>query len=101
MSYKTDLDQTTANAFDNTYFSNLLGKNGILQTDQELFFTSGADTTAIVSTFSNDHKAFLNGFVVPMLKMGNIRVLTSTEREIRSNYITINGDTSDGLVADY
>ncbi|GMN66015.1 hypothetical protein TIFTF001_035080 [Ficus carica] len=83
VSYITDPDQTTVNAFDNTYFSNLLGKNGLLQTDQELFSTSGADTTAIVSTFSDDQKAFFNSFVVPMIKMGNIRVLTGTEREIR------------------
>ncbi|GMN66008.1 hypothetical protein TIFTF001_035079 [Ficus carica] len=101
VSYISNLDQTTVNAFDNTYFSNLLGKNGLLQSDQELFSSSGADTAAIISTFSDDQKAFFNSFVVPMIKMGNIWVLSGTEREIRKNYIRINGDTSGGLVADY
>ncbi|GMN66020.1 hypothetical protein TIFTF001_035078 [Ficus carica] len=35
------------------------------------------------------------------IKMGDIRVLTGTEGEIRSNCRRLNGDTSGGLVADY
>ncbi|KAJ4724111.1 Peroxidase [Melia azedarach] len=40
----TNLDPTTPNAFDKNYFSNLQLNNGLLQSDQELFSTPGADT---------------------------------------------------------
>ncbi|GMN66767.1 hypothetical protein TIFTF001_035831 [Ficus carica] len=101
----TDLDQTTPDAFDNKYFSNLEVEYGILQTDQVLFSTSGADTTAIVNRFSADQNAFFDSFVASMIKMGNIRVLTGNEGEIRSNCRRVNGDisgvSSGGLVAKY
>ncbi|GMN66085.1 hypothetical protein TIFTF001_035153 [Ficus carica] len=101
----TDLDPTTPDAFDNKYFSNLEVEYGILQTDQELFSTSGADTTAIVNRFSADQNAFFDIFVASMIKMGDIRVLTGTEGEIRSNCRRVNGDisgvSSEGLVAKY
>nr|AAL85344.1 peroxidase [Ficus carica] len=90
----TDLDQTTPDAFDNKYFSNLEVEYGILQTDQVLFSTSGADTTAIVNRFSADQNAFFDSFVASMIKMGNIRVLTGNERKIRSNCRRGIGDIS-------
>ncbi|PON74442.1 Peroxidase [Trema orientale] len=101
----TNLDPTTPDAFDNQYFSNLQIKKGILETDQILFSTSGADTVAIVNNFSANQTAFFESFVVSMIKMGNIRVLTGTEGEIRLNCSRVNGDlsgvSSGGLVAEY
>ncbi|CAK7339186.1 unnamed protein product [Dovyalis caffra] len=38
-----DLDPTTPNGFDNNYYSNLQSNRGLLQSDQELFSTPGAD----------------------------------------------------------
>uniref|UniRef100_A0A087WNH2 Peroxidase n=1 Tax=Ficus benghalensis TaxID=309271 RepID=A0A087WNH2_FICBE len=87
----TNLDQTTPDAFDNKYFSNLQTQYGILQTDQELFSTKGANTTAIVTKFSANQSAFFNSFVASMIKMGNIGVLTNDEGEIRSNCRSVNG----------
>ncbi|XP_062094530.1 peroxidase A2-like [Humulus lupulus] len=103
----TDLDPVTPNTFDNKYFSNLQSENGVLQTDQELFSTTGADTVDIVNAFSADERIFFGNFVVSMIKMGNINVSTGSQGEIRSNCRRVNADISGlssstgGLVAQY
>ncbi|KAM6551548.1 hypothetical protein CsatB_001356 [Cannabis sativa] len=101
----TNLDLSTPNTFDNRYFTNLQSQNGLLQTDQELFSTSGADTISIVNNFTTNQTAFFESFVVSMIKMGNIRVLTGTNGEIRSNCSRLNGDlagvSDGGLVSQY
>ncbi|KAM6575150.1 hypothetical protein CsatA_023477 [Cannabis sativa] len=106
----TNLDPVTPNTFDNKYFSNLQSENGILQTDQELFSNPGTDapdTADIVNVFSADQRIFFGQFVVSMIKMGNIKVLTGSQGEIRSNCRRINADISGlssstaGLVAQY
>ncbi|KAF4361850.1 hypothetical protein F8388_003171, partial [Cannabis sativa] len=107
----TNLDPVTPNTFDNKYFSNLQSENGILQTDQELFSNPGTDapdTANIVNVFSADQRIFFGQFVVSMIKMGNIKVLTGSQGEIRSNCRRINADISGlssistaGLVAQY
>jgi peroxidase len=95
----TNLDLTTPNIFDNYYYSNLQVEEGLLQSDQELFSTTGADTIDIVKNFSADQTAFFASFVVSMIKMGNISPLTGTEGEIRLNCALVNGNSSsDGLL---
>ncbi|GMY16166.1 peroxidase 15-like isoform X2 [Fagus crenata] len=95
----TNLDLTTPNIFDNYYYSNLQVEEGLLQSDQELFSTTGADTIDIVNNFSADQTAFFASFVVSMIKMGNISPLTGTEGEIRLNCALVNGNSSsDGLL---
>lgn len=47
-----NLDTSTPDVFDNNYFTNLQGNKGLLQTDQELFSTAGADTIQLTNTFS-------------------------------------------------
>ncbi|VFQ74077.1 unnamed protein product [Cuscuta campestris] len=81
----TNLDPTTPDGFDNNYFSNLQGNNGLLQSDQELFSTSGAATVALVNTFSSNQATFFQNFAQSMIKMGNISPLTGSNGEIRSN----------------
>ncbi|KAG4142068.1 hypothetical protein ERO13_D06G111800v2 [Gossypium hirsutum] len=78
-----NLDPTTPNTFDSNYYTNLQAQEGLLQSDQELFSTSGADTVEIVERFSSNQIAFFESFVVSMLKMGNISPVTGTEGEIR------------------
>ncbi|KAJ4724110.1 Peroxidase [Melia azedarach] len=80
-------------AFDNNYFSNLLSNNGLLQSDQELFSTPGADTIAIVNSFSSNQTAFFQSFVASMISMGNISPLTGTQGEIRLNCSKVNGNS--------
>ncbi|CAJ1962914.1 unnamed protein product [Sphenostylis stenocarpa] len=90
----TDLDLTTPNQFDNKYYSNLQYLNGLLQSDQELFSTSDADTIDLVNSFSSDQSVFFANFVVSMIKMGNISVLTGDEGEIRLQCNYVNEDSS-------
>ncbi|XP_062171448.1 peroxidase A2-like [Alnus glutinosa] len=92
----TNLDLTTPDAFDNFYYSNLLLEEGLLQSDQELFSTTGTDTSTIdiVNSYSANQTTFFADFVVSMIKMGNISVLTGTEGEIRLNCAVVNANTS-------
>ncbi|CAH9110624.1 unnamed protein product [Cuscuta europaea] len=80
-----NLDRTTQDGFDNNYFSNLQTNQGLLQSDQELFSTSGSATVALVNTFSSNQTAFFQSFVQSMINMGNISPLTGSSGEIRSN----------------
>ncbi|CAN6555952.1 unnamed protein product [Malus baccata var. baccata] len=84
-----DLDQSTRDAFDNNYFTNLQNNRGLLQTDQVLFSTSG-DTVAIVNRFANSQSDFFDSFGKSMINMGNIGVLTGTNGEIRTNCRRVN-----------
>ncbi|XP_020203394.1 peroxidase A2 [Cajanus cajan] len=93
----TNLDLTTPNEFDNKYYSNLQNLNGLLQSDQELFSTSDADTIALVNSFSSDQSVFFANFIVSMIKMGDIGVLEGDEGQIRLQCNFVNGDSS-GLV---
>ncbi|KAK6247853.1 hypothetical protein QUC31_019418 [Theobroma cacao] len=85
-----DLDESTSLTFDNNYFLNLQNHRGLLQSDQELFSTSGADTVAIVNRFANSQSQFFDSFAKSMVKMGNISPLTGSNGEIRSDCRKIN-----------
>ncbi|OIW20538.1 hypothetical protein TanjilG_14401 [Lupinus angustifolius] len=85
-----NFDPTTPDTFDKNYYSNLQGKKGLLQSDQELFSTSDADTISIVNTFANNQDAFYESFKASMIKMGNIGVLTGKNGEIRKQCNFIN-----------
>ncbi|KAM1055209.1 hypothetical protein FF1_028798 [Malus domestica] len=89
----TNFDPVTPDTFDANYFSNLQVQKGLLQSDQELFSTSGADTIDIVNDFSTNQSAFFESFVESMIKMGNISPLTGTDGEIRLNCRRVNGDS--------
>ncbi|KAJ9153381.1 hypothetical protein P3X46_026826 [Hevea brasiliensis] len=91
-SARTQLDSTTPNVFDNKYFSNLQLARGLLESDQVLFSTPGADTIEIVNNFSANQTAFFESFVEAMIRMGNISPLTGTDGEIRLNCSRKNGD---------
>ncbi|KAK9220803.1 hypothetical protein WN944_009227 [Citrus x changshan-huyou] len=90
----TNLDVTTPNVFDNKYFSNLRNRKGLLQSDQELFSTPGADTIDIVNVFRKNQAAFFKSFVTSMIRMGNLKPLTGNEGEIRLNCRKVNGNSN-------
>ncbi|KAK6925720.1 hem peroxidase [Dillenia turbinata] len=89
-----NLDPTTPDCFDKNYYSNLQTNQGLLQSDQELFSTDGADTIDIVNTFSSNESNFFEAFVQSMINMGNINPLTGTEGEIRLDCRKVNDDSS-------
>jgi len=85
-----NFDPTTPDRFDKNYYSNLQVKKGLLQSDQELFSTPGADTITIVNRFSSSQNAFFDSFAASMIKMGNIGVLTGKKGEIRKQCNFVN-----------
>ncbi|KAA3459444.1 peroxidase 10 [Gossypium australe] len=85
-----DLDEQTSLTFDNNYFLNLQNRRGLLQTDQELFSTNGAETVAIVNRFARSQSQFFSRFAKAMIKMGNINPLIGTNGEIRLDCKKIN-----------
>ncbi|KAF8396045.1 hypothetical protein HHK36_017657 [Tetracentron sinense] len=86
-----NLDRTTADTFDNNYFSNLQNNQGLLQSDQELFSTTGSATISIVNSFSSNQTTFFQSFAQSMINMGNISPLTGSNGEIRSDCKKVNG----------
>ncbi|XP_026427158.1 peroxidase A2-like [Papaver somniferum] len=95
-----NLDQNTADSFDNNYFSNLQTNQGLLQSDQELFSTNGSASIAIVNSFSSNQTTFFENFVQAIIKMGNISPLTGSNGEIRSDCKKVNGATSSSVRMD-
>ncbi|GMI90475.1 peroxidase 52 [Hibiscus trionum] len=77
------LDVHTPTHFDNKYFKNLIGKRGLLHSDQQLF--SGGSTDSIVWAYSKSSRHFRSDFVEAMIKMGDISPLTGSQGEIRQN----------------
>ncbi|PRQ35508.1 putative peroxidase [Rosa chinensis] len=99
-----NFDPSTPDGFDSNYFSNLQVHKGLLQSDQVLFSTSGADTIDMVNNFSVNQTTFFESFVESMIKMGNISLLTGTDGEIRLNCSRVNEDSfgsSAALLAEY
>ncbi|XP_051210863.1 peroxidase-like [Lolium perenne] len=82
------LDATTANAFDNAYYTNLLSQKGLLHSDQVLFNNATTDNT--VRNFASSGAAFSSAFATAMVKMGNISPLTGTQGQIRLSCSKVN-----------
>ncbi|XP_023532668.1 peroxidase 2-like [Cucurbita pepo subsp. pepo] len=87
---RANFDPTTPDKFDKNYYTNLQGLRGLLQSDQELFSTRGADTVAIVNRFAKNQDEFFKNFGRSMIKMGNISPLTGKKGEIRLNCRRVN-----------
>ncbi|KAL6616755.1 hypothetical protein ACP70R_039025 [Stipagrostis hirtigluma subsp. patula] len=76
-------DIRTPNAFDNKYYVDLLNREGLFTSDQDLY--SNATTRPIVTKFAVDQGAFFDQFVFSYVKMGQIKVLTGSQGQIRAN----------------
>ncbi|KAG6605880.1 hypothetical protein SDJN03_03197, partial [Cucurbita argyrosperma subsp. sororia] len=87
---RANFDPTTPDVFDKNYYTNLKVGKGLLQSDQELFSTPGADTIAIVDSFAAREGTFFKEFRQSMMNMGNIKPLTGSSGEIRRNCARVN-----------
>ncbi|KAL6896875.1 hypothetical protein ACP4OV_007447 [Aristida adscensionis] len=82
------LDTTTANAFDNAYYANLLVQSGLLHSDQQLF--NGGATDGLVRAYAATPSRFNRDFAAAMVRMGNISPLTGTQGQIRLTCSKVN-----------
>ncbi|KAL1820168.1 hypothetical protein ACET3Z_015037 [Daucus carota] len=88
----TDQDFRSPDDFDNKYYVNLVNRQGLFTSDQDLFTDS--TTSDIVTSFANNQTLFFEKFVIAMLKMGQMGVVTGTDGEIRTNCSAKNSDTT-------
>ncbi|XP_061339523.1 peroxidase RIP1-like [Gastrolobium bilobum] len=82
-------DSTPAKV-DTVYYRDLLGKKGLLHSDQELFKGIGSESDRLVELYSMNPFAFAKDFKASMIKMGKIKPLTGNEGEIRCNCRKVN-----------
>ncbi|GAB4859662.1 hypothetical protein Ancab_011143 [Ancistrocladus abbreviatus] len=82
------IDIQTPTRFDNRYYKDLLVKQGLFRSDQELF--NGGSQDSLVKSYSSHPNLFNRDFVSAMIKMGNIAPLTGTEGQIRLNCRVVN-----------
>lgn len=88
-SERVELDATTPWQFDNTYYTNLQMKMGLLHTDQILY--SDSRTSPLVAALASNPSIFHHQFGVSMAKLANVQVLTcENEGEIRTNCNCVN-----------
>ncbi|PWA95899.1 heme peroxidase [Artemisia annua] len=78
----TFMDLRSPNVFDNKYFVDLMNKQGLLTSDQDLY--TDKRTRNIVTSFAVNQTLFFEKFVNVMIKMGQMEVLTGTQGEVRN-----------------
>ncbi|EFJ07254.1 hypothetical protein SELMODRAFT_236348 [Selaginella moellendorffii] len=82
------LDRGSEFVVDNSYYRNLVAGRGLLRSDQEL--TLDSETESIVRSFAGDENRFQLRFRRSLLKMGELRIKTSANGEIRRNCRRVN-----------
>ncbi|GAB4842877.1 NAD(+) salvage pathway protein [Ancistrocladus abbreviatus] len=75
-------------SFDNYYYKDLLSLEGLLHSDQQLY--NGGSTDSLVVAYSKNISKFFKDFGTSMIKMGNIKTLTGSKGQIRTNCRKIN-----------
>ncbi|PIN00196.1 Peroxidase [Handroanthus impetiginosus] len=88
----TVLDIRSPNTFDNRYYVNLMNRQGLFTSDQDLYTDSR--TRGIVTSFAINQTLFYEEFVSAMIKMSQLSVLTGTQGEIRANCSARNSDNA-------
>ncbi|XP_078149126.1 cationic peroxidase SPC4-like [Carex rostrata] len=76
-------DIRTPNMFDNMYYVDLVNREGLFTSDQDLYTDSR--TKATVTAFAMNPELFFQKFVYSIVKMGQLSVLTGNAGEIRKN----------------
>ncbi|CAN1235190.1 Peroxidase 12 [Linum perenne] len=76
-------DVRSPNVFDNKYYVDLMNRQGLFTSDQDLYTDSR--TRGIVTGFAVNQSLFFEKFAVAMVKMGQISLLTGAQGEIRAD----------------
>ena len=74
--------------FDIAYYSNLVTKHGLLNSDQELF--NGGSQDALVSQDATNPALFPSDFVTAIIKMSKLSPPPGTPTQIRRNCRVVN-----------
>ncbi|CAI0396211.1 unnamed protein product [Linum tenue] len=78
-----NMDIRSPNVFDNKFYVDLMNRQGLFTSDQDLYTDSR--TRGIVTGFAVNQSLFYEKFAVAMVKMGQLSVLTGSQGEIRGN----------------
>lgn len=76
------LDVRSPNVFDNLYYVNLMNRQGLFTSDQDLF--SDSRTTGIVRSFATNQKLFFDKFSDAIVKLSQLDVLTGKQGQVRA-----------------
>ncbi|KAK9064421.1 hypothetical protein SSX86_015803 [Deinandra increscens subsp. villosa] len=86
---KVEMDPGSRNTFDLSYYSLLLKRRGLFESDSAL--TRNSNTLALVNQLlQGTLQNFYSEFAISMEKMGRIEVKTGTSGEIRKNCAVVN-----------
>ncbi|XP_057793414.1 LOW QUALITY PROTEIN: peroxidase 12-like [Salvia miltiorrhiza] len=86
----TVLDLRSPNTFDNKYYVDLMNRQGLFTSDQDLY--TDPRTRPTVTAFAINQTLFFEDFVAAMIKMSQLGVLTGSQGEIRANCSVRNSD---------
>ncbi|XP_028757908.1 peroxidase 12-like [Neltuma alba] len=86
----TVIDLRTPDLFDNKYYVDLVNRQGLFTSDQDLF--TDERTKEIVTEFAENQSLFFDKFADAVVKMGQLGVLTGNNGEIRRNCSVRNQD---------
>ncbi|XP_073124819.1 peroxidase 12 [Henckelia pumila] len=86
----TVLDIRSPDTFDNKYYVDLMNRQGLFTSDQDLYTDSR--TRGIVTSFAVNQTLFFEKFVIAMVKMSQLNVLTGKQGEIRGNCSATNSN---------
>lgn len=89
------LDIRSPNKFDNRYYVDLMNRQGLFTSDQDLY--TDKKTRSIVTSFAVNQTLFFEKFVIAMIKMSQLNVLTGSQGEIRANCSARNPNSGLGL----
>ncbi|KAG6432519.1 hypothetical protein SASPL_104096 [Salvia splendens] len=79
----TVLDLRSPNTFDNKYYVDLMNRQGLFTSDQDLY--TDPRTRPTVTAFAINQTMFFDKFVAAMIKMSMLGVLTGSQGEVRAN----------------
>ncbi|KAJ1375890.1 Secretory peroxidase [Sesbania bispinosa] len=83
-----NLDIRTPTVFDNKYYIDLMNRQGVFTSDQDLL--NDQRTKGLVNSFANDQNLFFQKFVSAVIKLSQLDVLTGNQGEIRAKCNVIN-----------
>ncbi|XP_027358702.1 peroxidase 12-like [Abrus precatorius] len=87
-----NLDIRTPTVFDNKYYINLMNRQGLFTSDQDLF--TDKRTKGLVNAFALNQTLFFEKFVDAVIRMSQLDVLTGNQGEIRAKCNVINNKIS-------